>query len=158
MTIPWLLKPLLQQEPEILGLFISQLSKHKNVLAPLTSQVLQQGLPKLSTHQTWRGAHRKTRRAGRIPHCQSFSGLLWGRWRCHCQPCCRWEARKPAAKWSFSSGRWPLLSCLSPWLSSNHRGRSHIQELQSPKCPQGSPVRQGVRDSRIFFSGQNFFQ
>lgn len=44
MTIPWLLKPSLQQEPEILGLFISQLSKHKNVQAPLNSQVLQQGL------------------------------------------------------------------------------------------------------------------
>lgn len=66
--------------------------------------------------------------------------------------------RKPAAKLSFSSGRWPLLSCLSPWLSSNHTGRSHIQELQSPRFPQGSPVRQGVRDSRIFFSGQIPFQ
>lgn len=106
------------------------------------------------THQTWRGAHRRTRQPGRIPHCQSSAALPWGKWRCHCQPCCRWAARKPAAELSSSSGKLPLLSCLSPWFSSNHRGMSHIQKLQSPKCPQGSPVRQGVRDSRICFSGQ----
>lgn len=147
LVTPSLSKPLLlwHSERGDFAPFHSQLLTLPVLLAPLTCWVLKQRPTQLPTHRTWRGAHRQTTPPGRTPQCPSFSALLWGRWRCRCQPCCRWEARKPSAKLSFSSERQPpLFSCLSSWLLFYPQGKGmHLGDTQRLSRLQGSPVRRG---------------